>query len=179
MSLRIIAGTLGGRIISTPHGHRTHPMGERARGGLFNTLGDIQGLSILDAFAGSGAIGFEAISRGARRVTLIDKDKNAFMTMQANQQELELQAETKITQAGITAWLKNNPSVEFDIVVADPPYDDLQHHVLERLAVPVKRGGLLVLSWPGDLKLPVFSDLEIVSQKSYGDIQLAFYRKTG
>nr|MBP9820948.1 RsmD family RNA methyltransferase [Candidatus Saccharibacteria bacterium] len=60
--MRIIAGFLGGRLIESPHNNKTHPMSEKMRGALFNSLGDINGLTFLDAFAGTGACGFEAIS---------------------------------------------------------------------------------------------------------------------
>jgi 16S rRNA (guanine(966)-N(2))-methyltransferase RsmD len=75
--MRIIAGTLGGRTFESPHGRRTHPMSDKVRGSLFNTLGDIDGLTILDAFAGSGALAFEAISRGAEHVLAIEIDNRA------------------------------------------------------------------------------------------------------
>jgi 16S rRNA (guanine966-N2)-methyltransferase len=76
--VRIIAGSLKGRTFSEPHGHRTHPMSEKVRGALFNALGDIEGLTFLDAFAGSGALSFEAASRGAKSVIAIDKDGPAY-----------------------------------------------------------------------------------------------------
>ena len=66
--MRIIAGTLKGQQFQTPHSHKTHPMGDKIRGALFNVLGDIEGLSFLDAFSGSGALAFEAASRGAASV---------------------------------------------------------------------------------------------------------------
>ena len=72
--MRIIAGYLGGRQFNSPRSNRTHPMSDKARGGLFNALGDISGLTVLDAFAGSGALSFEAISRGAESVIAVDID---------------------------------------------------------------------------------------------------------
>jgi 16S rRNA (guanine966-N2)-methyltransferase len=75
--MRIIAGRLGGRHFASPQGRRTHPMSDKMRGALFNALGDIDGLSVLDAFAGSGALAFEAVSRGAGHAVAIDVDKSA------------------------------------------------------------------------------------------------------
>ena len=63
--MRVIAGRLGGRLFDSPHTRRTHPMSDKARGALFNMLGDIEGMHVLDPFAGTGALSFEAISRGA------------------------------------------------------------------------------------------------------------------
>ena len=67
--MRIIAGSLGGRVFKAPSGHRTHPMSEKIRGAIFNALGDISDLTVLDAFTGSGALCFEAVSRGVANAT--------------------------------------------------------------------------------------------------------------
>ena len=76
MNMRIIAGQFGGRSIEGSGTNRTHPMGERIRGSLFNIIGtEIQGATVLDAFAGSGALGFEALSRGAESATFIERDR--------------------------------------------------------------------------------------------------------
>jgi 16S rRNA (guanine966-N2)-methyltransferase len=77
MRLRVIAGELGGRFFDSPDSDATHPMSERMRGSLFNILGDIKGKTILDAFAGSGALSFEAVSRGAVHALTLEKDKIA------------------------------------------------------------------------------------------------------
>jgi 16S rRNA (guanine966-N2)-methyltransferase len=179
MKLRIIAGKFGGQQFNAPPGHRTHPMGDRVRGALFNTLGDIEDLCVLDAYAGSGALAFEALSRGAKNTILIDNDKRAFQTILANIAALTLEHLAKVTQAPLHSWLENNPEHQFDLVLADPPYDDVQINTIVELADVVKEGGLLVLSWPVDDAVPTLSRLELVSSKAYAGAQLAFYRKTG
>ena len=173
--MRIIAGTLKGRTFDAPHGHRTHPMSDKMRGALFAILGDIDGQEVLDAFAGSGAISFEAISRGASRVTAIESDRLAQRAIAGGIASLGLQDRAKLISASVGAWLSTSDRM-FDIVIADPPYDDLQQPLLARLTDRVKRGGLFVLSWPGNLPPPVLDPLMLVSQKSYGDGQLIFYR---
>ena len=82
--MRIIAGRLGGRVFSTPHSARTHPMADRVRGALFNVLGDLSGLTVFDPFTGSGALAYEAVSRGAATVLCIDTDKAAQKTVKEN-----------------------------------------------------------------------------------------------
>src|SRR3954464_3149409 len=94
--MRIIAGRLGGRQFNSPKGHRTHPMSEKGRGALFNALGDISGLTVLDAFAGSGALSFEAISRRAASVLAIDSDKNAQRAIAENIASLGLSRQVKL-----------------------------------------------------------------------------------
>lgn len=174
--MRIIAGHLKGRNFSSPHGHRTHPMSDKARGALFNALGDISGLTVLDAFAGSGALAYEAISRGALHATAIDSDRNAQRTIEENIQALGLEGMVRLIKAGAGAWFDTTDS-HFDIVLLDPPYDNLQLSLLKRLVEAANLGGLVVLSWPGDMKPPELAGTDLLQENLYGDNKLVFYRK--
>src|SRR3982751_643389 len=113
--MRIIAGTLKGRIFQEPHGHRTHPMSDKVRGALFNALGDIEGLTVLDAFAGSGALSFEAVSRGAKDTIAIDHDRHAIRALKENVTSLGLDGSVKAINANSSSWSGNNPDTRFDI----------------------------------------------------------------
>lgn len=175
--MRIIAGTLGSRVFESPHGHRTHPMGDKIRGALFNMLGDMAGLTVLDAFAGSGALGFEAMSRGAKSVVAVEIDKSAQITIAKNKRQLGLDRSVQLIKASANAWLQTAGDPVFDIVLLDPPYDDLQLSLLQRLADCVAADGVLVLSWPGDQPLPDFATFDCVTKRSYGDAQLGFYQQ--
>ncbi len=177
--MRIIAGRLGGRQFSSPKGHRTHPMSDKGRGALFNALGDIEGLTILDAFAGSGALSFEAVSRGAAHSTAIERDRSAQITIDANIKELGLASKVKPIKANAAGWLSTTDE-SFDLVILDPPFEDLQPNLLLRLAARTLPGGTVVLSLPpdGDVRLPE-SAFQYLATKSYGDNQLVFYRKNG
>jgi 16S rRNA (guanine966-N2)-methyltransferase len=175
--MRIIAGKLGGRYFESPKGHRTHPMSDKVRGALFSMLGDIEELTLLDAFAGSGAISFEAISRGASKALAIDSDKKAQSTIEKNIKSLRLDSRVKLVRAYANAWSNRHPDEKFDIVVCDPPYDQLEFTILDKTARHLKHNGLYVLSWPGRYEIPPIKDLELVTHKSYGDAQLAFYKK--
>jgi len=179
MKLRIISGKLGGRQVQTPSGHRTHPMSEKMRGAMFNILGDVSGLTVLDPFAGSGALSFEAISRGAARALMIDSDVLAQETIEQNQKDLGLKTVTKVIKGNSNGWSSNNRAERFDLMLCDPPYDHVQEDLLEKLANHLHDSGTLVLSWPIAIELPRYKDLQIVSQKKYGDSQLVFYQKTG
>ncbi len=175
--MRIIAGKLGGRTFEAPRGHRTHPMGDKIRGALFNILGDIEGLTLLDAFAGSGALSFEAISRGASSVVAIDLDKEAYLTIRANIETLGVEDQMIVMRKNVAGWSRNNKTKQFDIVIADPPYDDIRPMILLSLIVQVKAGGIFVVSWPGSEPIRQFPNVDVISSKSYGDAQLVFYRK--
>ncbi len=174
--MRVIAGVLGGRQFASA-GQRTHPMSDKIRGALFNALGDIQGLAVLDAFSGTGAVAFEAISRGAASALAIESDKAAQRTITQNVKMLELSEVVKLVKAGAGAWLQTYSGPQFDIVICDPPYHDPQLPLVKRLAGTAKPGGLVVLSWPGREQLPELPQCELASSRSYGDAQLAFYRK--
>jgi 16S rRNA (guanine966-N2)-methyltransferase len=175
--MRVIAGSLGGRNFDSPHTQRTHPMSDKVRGALFNALGDLDGLTVLDAFAGSGACSIEAVSRGASAVLAIDIDVEAVKTIAENVRKLDLEDIITVRRKNISGWSRNNQDKKFDVVLADPPYTDIRPDVLERLTVHVPEGGLYVLSWPGSEPVRDFAGLVIVSQKSYGDAQLVFYRR--
>lgn len=175
--MRVVAGKLGGRNFEAPHGHRTHPMSDKARGGLFNSLGDVEELTFLDAFAGSGALAFEALSHGAAHVVAIDIDKSAHETIKKNAFSLGVGDQMNIIRANASGWSDNNPDARYDIVIAAPPYDDLQPKLVNKLTRHVKDSGLFVLDWPAS-ELPLTLDgLEQVAKRRYGDAQVIFYKK--
>jgi 16S rRNA (guanine966-N2)-methyltransferase len=175
--MRVIAGRLGGRNFTSPRTARTHPMSDKVRGALFNALGGLGGLTVLDAFAGSGACSIEAVSRGATEVLAIDIDPEAVKTIAENVRMLGLEHEITVRRKNISGWSRNNQKTQFNVVLADPPYDDIRPDVLKRLTVHVCGGGLFVLSWPGGEPVREFPGLEIVSNKTYGDAQLVFYQR--
>src|ERR1700733_7722884 len=98
--MRIIAGKLGGRSFDSPGTDKTHPMSDKMRGALFNILGDVDDLIVLDAFGGSGALSLEAVSRGARSAIIMDSDRRAQQTIQENIQSLGLQDQIQLVNAG-------------------------------------------------------------------------------
>lgn len=175
--MRVVAGRLGGRTFEAPKGHRTHPMGDKVRGALFNVLGDLTGCTVLDAFAGSGALGIEAISRGATRASLIESDRAAIDTIQRNIQSLDLEDQVKVIKANAGGWSDNNSAAQFDIVFCDPPYDKPQLQLLSKLAKHVKPRGILACSLPPQTGLQLPDGFIELSRKGYGDAMLVFYRR--
>jgi 16S rRNA (guanine966-N2)-methyltransferase len=175
--MRVIAGSLGGRRFNADIGARTHPTAERVRGALFNSLGDISGYTILDAFAGTGAYAYEAASRGAGSVLAIERDPKAQRVIAQNIQQLELGDIIHLAKTSCSTWSDNNPHQQFDIVICDVPYDDLQLSTVSKLIRHVKPNGLMVLSYPGRESVPTVNGVVVVDNKSYGDAALAYYRK--
>jgi 16S rRNA (guanine966-N2)-methyltransferase len=173
--MRIIAGKFKSRIIKNPRGHRTHPMSERIRGALFNVIGDIEGQTFLDAFAGSGAIAIEACSRGAVGVHAVEINADSYEVLQANRDLVTSSDELQVHRANIKTWLKNQDRM-FDIVVADPPYDNVSMNALDVVAQYVSIGGLLIVSLP-PAEHAKFKGYDLLDEKRYGNAKLVFYRR--
>lgn len=178
MNIRIISGKFGGRKIQAPDTSRTHPMSERIRNALFNSVGsEIHDARVLDAFAGTGAVGLEALSRGASHVTFIEKDRVAQKVLTENIQTLGVENTTEIIRTSVASWLSMHQGEAFDVIFVDPPYHDTQFSTVERLFGVLKPGGLMVLSHPGRGEEPTKAGVVVVDNRSYGNAFLTFYRR--
>lgn len=179
MRVRLIAGKFGGRILDAPDTSKTHPMSERIRNALFNSIGDeIDGAGVMDAFAGSGAVGLEALSRGAQRVTFLERDRIAGKVIAKNIETLGCRDQARLIKASVTAWSENNPSEQFDLIIADPPYHDPQFSTVSRLFSHLKPGALMVLSHLGRGEAPTGTKgIVVVDNRSYGTASLTFFRR--
>jgi 16S rRNA (guanine966-N2)-methyltransferase len=176
VNIRLVAGMFGGRSLACPPGDRTHPMGERIRGTLFNILGSVEGLTVLDAFAGSGALGLEALSRGASQAMFVERDKVAARVIGENITTLHVESKAKLINTSVAQWDETAETTYFDIIFADPPYHNLQLSTISRLVKYLKPNGLMVLSYPGRESTPTVNGVVVVDNRSYGDAALAFYR---
>lgn len=178
MNVRLIAGTYGGRIIAAPPGKRTHPMSERVRNALFNSIGsEVVGASVLDVFAGTGAIGLEALSRGAREAVFVERDRVAQKVLQENIDLLRA-PNARLIRSSVAAWLDTTLDLQrYDIVFADPPYHDEQLSTVLRLFALLKPNGLMVLSHTDRGEVPTQDDIVVVDNRSYGTANLTFYRR--
>lgn len=176
--MRIISGYLGGRTFNPTPGHRTHPMSEKIRGALFNALGDVHGLTFLDAYAGTGALSFEAISRGAASATAIDLDQAAARTIAENVQLLGVEEKVTHVRAAVKSWSRRHQNEQFDVVILDPPYDNFDPKDLLNLRKHAKQGGVIVLSLPPKTGFLLSeSNQKLLDVKNYGDAELFFYRQ--
>lgn len=176
--MRVISGSLKGRQLSSPKGRRTHPMGDKIRSAIFSILGDIDGLTVLDAFAGSGALSIEAISRGAASVLAIDIDLQAAKIAQQNVDATHLNGQIKIVRANAGQWSLAHSDQFYDIVILDPPYDAVRPDLLQQLATHVSQNdGTLVLSVPKGYENVEFSALTLIVEKNYGDATIRFYKR--
>jgi 16S rRNA (guanine966-N2)-methyltransferase len=177
MRLRIVAGEFGGRFLDSPDTDTTHPMGERMRGSLFNILGDLQGQTVLDPFGGSGAVSLEAASRGATSCLVLERDRIAQKVIQKNIDALGLGRKVKLVPANCRVWSEQHPDAQFDLIIVDPPYHDLQLSTVSLLIRHLKPKGLMVLSYPGRGSAPTVNGVVVVDNRNYGDAALAFYQQ--
>jgi len=179
MNIRIISGRYGGRTLDAPDRSSTHAMSERARNALFNSISaELPGARVLDAFAGSGSLGIEAISRGAHEAVFIEKDHIAAKIIQKNINSLHIQ-NAKVIKATVSNWVNTSEHERFDVVFADPPYHDTQFSTVKRLFGLLKPGALMVLSHPGKGEVPSKTGVVVVDNRSYGNLNLTFYRLEG
>jgi 16S rRNA (guanine966-N2)-methyltransferase len=122
--LRVVAGRYGGRRLRSPPGRATRPTADRVREALFALLGDVTGLSVLDLFAGSGALGIEALSRGAAGATFVDNGSQAVRAVRHNLEALHLSRAVEVRRQDARAFLRNASARgrQYDLVLVDPPY---------------------------------------------------------
>ncbi|MGH9473867.1 MAG: 16S rRNA (guanine(966)-N(2))-methyltransferase RsmD, partial [Terriglobales bacterium] len=187
MPMRVIAGELRGRPLAAPPGLATRPSAARLRETLFNLLGPLSGLSFLDGFAGSGAVGIEAYSRGARPVAFVESSAAATRVLRQNLERLGV-AGAHLWQRPMAAALRalaQAPAAAarggWDVVFLDPPYADAPGApLLERLATApglLHPSSRLVVETQRRQALPERAGrLRLARVHPQGDAQLAFYR---
>jgi 16S rRNA (guanine966-N2)-methyltransferase len=182
--MRVIAGSLRGRRLSAPRGaERTRPTSDRVREALFATLGDIDGVSVLDLFAGTGALGIEALSRGASSALFVERDRAALQALRANLEALELHEPHALVRSGealaaLRAARKRGET--YDLVFLDPPY--CQAHELEgplSTTLPAILSPAARVVVESDRRSPLVLALEPLREKHYGDTLITIYSHQG
>jgi len=171
--VRIIAGTRKGHTIQAPPGRDTRPTSDRVRENVFNILGPVEGASVLDLYAGSGALGLEALSRGAEHVVFVERDADAVRTIERNLDKLRLRA-TVLRKDAITVLASE--SRKYDLVLVDPPYDmyaDIEPKLARHLPPVVADGGVVVVETDSRTQ-PELPLAERTSRK-YGSVRVTVY----
>lgn len=181
MRIRIIAGKYGGRKIDAPRGRNTHPMGERIRNAVFNKIqSELVDAEVLDIYAGTGSLGIESLSRGAKKAVFVDNSRLAQKIIKNNLELLHIDEDAaRLFRCSAKSFLSQNDE-KFDIIFTDPPYWDAlnQFSTIERIFNLLKPGALMVLSIPGKCEeLVVPNEIVVVDVRYYSGATLAFYRK--
>jgi 16S rRNA (guanine966-N2)-methyltransferase len=183
--MRIIAGLAKGRRLKCPRGQRTRPTSDRVRESIFSILGDrIAGSRILDLYAGTGAMGLEAMSRGAQSAVFIERDPLAVGSLKENILACGFQGRTVVTRSPVVPYLRSADfGTGFDVVFADPPYGGREATLtLMALAKRAKslQGCLIVLEHAReDAVTSPLPDLQVVENRRYGSTALTFFHVIG
>jgi 16S rRNA (guanine(966)-N(2))-methyltransferase RsmD len=184
---RIVAGTRGGRRLLTPPGSDTRPTSDRVREALFSSLEAmtaLEGCRFVDLYAGSGAVGLEAASRGAAAVLLVESDARASRTARANIAALDLADRCRISTARLPAALSTQPTEPYDVIFADPPYAAAEAEIATLLGNLVEydwlaAGAIVVLE--RSARTPPQAAVEGVTpvqSRRYGESVLWYLRRT-
>jgi 16S rRNA (guanine(966)-N(2))-methyltransferase RsmD len=175
--MRVIAGRLKGRRLKAPHWDGLRPTSDKLRETLFNILGSrIDGARVLDGYAGTGAVGIEAISRGARQVTFVEQDRRAAALIAENLTACAVEGGYTIERGDLVAVLPRLGTSAFDLILLDPPYDTMTTTAaLEAAARALARDGLLVLEHATRRDPDVPASLEPVRRVKSGDSTLTFF----
>ncbi len=170
--MRVIGGELGGRVLRSPEGG-TRPTSDRVREALFQRLGDVSGARVLDLYAGSGALGIEALSRGAAGAVFVERAPRAAALLRANLDQLELAARARVLQADVVAGLRRlaREGDRFDLVFADPPYASQElartFAVLGETCI-VLPGGMLIAETSARAAVPEAPGFAELDRRKYG-----------
>ncbi len=181
--LRVIGGTAGGLRLKTVPGDSTRPITDRVKEALFNILGaDVMSSNWLDLFAGTGAVGIEALSRGATSVRMLELNRQAIYTIHLNLEYTKFTHKTQVIQTDSLAYILKTPDVAFDYVfIAPPQYKNMWLKALQRIdAQPAwlcEDGWIIVQIHPIEYELAQLSNFSEIEKRKYGSTLLVFYEK--
>lgn len=176
--MRISGGELLNREIITPHTSGTRPVTDRVRSSIFNTLGGgLNNSRVLDLYAGSGALGIEALSRGSYSVVFVENSAKAIATIARNLNSLQLGDRSAIVKSDVGEYLAKEKN-KFDLIFVDPPYDLFNPRVAEKTYNLLKLDGLVVLSTSSKTKIEnSIGRLKVIKSKKFGDSKITYLQK--
>jgi 16S rRNA (guanine966-N2)-methyltransferase len=169
--VRIVAGRFKGRTLQSPKGDRIRPTSDKVRGAIFNVLGDIEGLRVLDLFAGTGALGLEALSRGAADATFVDTNPTS---TRRNLAAIGVDAAVRRREA--LAFVRNETAV-YDLVFVDPPYSSaprLGEQLTQLLPGILSQNARIVTE--SDKRAPLDLGFPLEFERDYGDTRIRIHR---
>jgi 16S rRNA (guanine966-N2)-methyltransferase len=178
--VRIIAGERRGTRLATPRGRATRPTSDRARESLFAMLGDVSGLTVLDPFAGSGALGLEALSRGAEHAVFCETATAALRALKDNVERLGYGERCEILRSDARRRMAADAASgrSYDLLLLDPPYTmlpALQEQFSLHLPALLVPGGIAALETPASAPAPELP-LRLDTTRTYGEARISLYR---
>jgi 16S rRNA (guanine966-N2)-methyltransferase len=180
--MRVIAGRFGGRRLKAPRGRTTRPTSDRVREALFALLGELRGANVLDLFAGTGALGIEALSRGAATVVFVERDGRAARALRDNLEALEIQpGAAELRRGDVLGALRSarDRAEKYDLVFIDPPYRRAPDWGPQLSALlPQVLGPSARVVVESDRRAPLELGMDIEHQRRYGDTSITIHRHT-
>jgi 16S rRNA (guanine966-N2)-methyltransferase len=174
--VRVVAGEFKGRRLAAPRGRRTRPTADRVREAIFSMLGDVSGARVLDLYAGSGALGIEALSRGAESAVFVERDRAALAALARNLEATGAPGEVR--RQDVARFLARQEGT-FDLVFCDPPYDGapaIAATLAAALPEILDEDARIVTE--SDKRNPLVLPLPLVVERSYGDTRIAIHSAT-
>jgi 16S rRNA (guanine966-N2)-methyltransferase len=177
--VRVIAGSARGRTLKAPKGMDVRPTSDKVRGAIFNILGSwpelsVEGARVLDLFAGTGALGIEALSRGAAHATFVERDRHALAALRANLEATGFDASSEVVERDAE---KLADAGKFRLVFVDPPYDLVaRSRAIASLASRLEPGGIAVVEHATRDPSPAVPGLAAADARRYGSTAVTFYR---
>ena len=178
--MRVIAGSAGGVMLAAPRDRHTRPISDRIKEALFGILGaKVSGARVLDLYAGSGAIGIEALSRGAERATFVERGAPAITALRANLARTRLADRAAVITGGVKPFLDRDGARGHDLAILDPPYDERAILApLQRLAAQIELGGTVVVKHFWRTPVPEPPGLVQVRVRRFGETTLTFLTRS-
>jgi 16S rRNA (guanine966-N2)-methyltransferase len=177
--VRIVAGTRKGHRIAAPKGTATRPTGDRVREAAFNLVGPVDDAVVLDLFAGSGAMGLEALSRGARRCVFVESDRAACRVIAANLEKLCLSVALVLNRDAIQVLREERAAGrQYDLLLVDPPYGEwgrLEGTLGGLLPSVLAADGMLLVET--DSRTEPLLPLDLVTSRRYGSARLTLFHR--
>jgi 16S rRNA (guanine966-N2)-methyltransferase len=174
--VRVVAGDFKGRRLVAPRGVGTRPTADRVREALFSMLGDVSDARVLDLYAGSGALGIEALSRGAKSAVFVERDQAALAALRRNLDAVGARAEVR--RQDVLRFLAR-PEGTFDLVFCDPPYDGAPAVAAPLTgALPTLLGEDARIVTESDKRNPLLLPLPLLVERTYGDTRVAIHSST-
>ncbi len=173
--IRVTSGKLRGRALRSPDTSGTHPMGAREKLALFNMV-NVEGERVLDAYAGSGAVGVEALSRGASEVVFVENNRRTARVILENLQTVGTEGQVFTEKIGDFA-MKGEFLGYFGVILADPPYTGINIEELNKLPALLAENGVLALSSPAENAEIELLGMRISSTHTYARARLTIYRR--
>lgn len=178
--MRIISGEKKGTRLFSLKKRKIRPTSDKVKGAIFNILSSVEDKKILDLFAGSGALGIEALSRGAQEVVFVDNSFSSLDLIRKNLEKLGFEDKSKLIKKNVLRFLKGEFKGRFDLILADPPYGKgFCQRVLEILSEKevLNPVGVLVIEHHKKEKIEKLENFILLRERKYGDTLVSFFRK--